>query len=247
MKIIFLGTNGWYDSKTGNTVSLLLDTKKYYIVLDAGNGIHKLDEYLTESKPVYIFLSHFHLDHIEGLHTLAKFKFKKGLNICAPKNAKKTLNSILKQPFTVSLRRLPYKTSVSELPRDINKLPFKVAALPLKHSTSVLGFRFEIDDEIIAYCTDTGYCANTVKLARGADALISECSYKSGEKNSDWPHLNPESAALLAKEAGAQRLILTHFAADKYLTINDRVQAEKAAKKTFKNCLAAKDGMILKV
>ena len=48
MKIAFLGTNGWYDTKTGNTVSALVDTKKYYIVLDAGNGIHKLDKYLTK-------------------------------------------------------------------------------------------------------------------------------------------------------------------------------------------------------
>ena len=162
MKIIFLGTNGWYDTKTGNTVSILLDTKKYYIVLDAGNGIHKLDKYLTESKPVYIFLSHFHLDHIVGLHTLVKFDFKKGLTICAPKNAKKILNSILKQPFTVSLNKLPYKNSVFELPQDINKLPFKVEVLPLKHSSPVLGYRFKIDNKIISYCTDTGYCPNTV-------------------------------------------------------------------------------------
>ena len=246
MKIIFLGTNGWYDSKTGNTVSVLLDTKKYHIVLDAGNGIHKLDGYLAD-KPVYIFLSHFHLDHMEGLHTLAKFDFKKGLTICAPKGAKKILNSILNRPFTIPLNKLPYKTSVFELPRDINKLPFKVEALPLKHSDPVLGFRFKIDDKIIAYCTDTGYCANVVKLAAGADALISECSHKSGEENSKWPHLNPESAALLAKKADAQRLVLTHFDASRYKTLIDRVQAEKSAKKIFKNCLAAKDGMILKL
>jgi len=31
---------------------------------------------LKKDLPVYLFLSHFHIDHIEGLHTLAKFKFK---------------------------------------------------------------------------------------------------------------------------------------------------------------------------
>jgi ribonuclease BN (tRNA processing enzyme) len=36
MKIIFLGTNGWYDTKTGNTVSILIVTKEHNIVLDAG-------------------------------------------------------------------------------------------------------------------------------------------------------------------------------------------------------------------
>ncbi|MBU2530716.1 MAG: ribonuclease Z [Elusimicrobia bacterium] len=247
MRIVFLGTNGWYDSKTGNTVSLLLDTEKYYIVLDAGNGINKLDKYLTEQKPVYIFLSHFHLDHIEGLHTLLKFNFKKGLTICAPKNAKKILNSILKKPFTVSLNKLPYQTSIFELPRDISKLPLEVKALPLKHTDPVLGYRFEMDNKIVSYCTDTGYCLNAVKLADGADLLISECSYRLGEKKPDWPHLNPELAASLAKKAGVKKLLLTHFAADKYLTLKDRVTAEKSAKKIFKNSLAAKDTMIVKL
>ena len=38
MKIIFLGTNGWYDTKTGNTLSVFMKTKKEYIILDAGSG-----------------------------------------------------------------------------------------------------------------------------------------------------------------------------------------------------------------
>ena len=46
MKITFLGTNGWYDSATGNTPSALIDTKDYYIILDAGFGIHKLNDLL---------------------------------------------------------------------------------------------------------------------------------------------------------------------------------------------------------
>lgn len=29
MRIIFLGTNGWYDTDTGNTVCILLESKDY--------------------------------------------------------------------------------------------------------------------------------------------------------------------------------------------------------------------------
>ena len=79
MKIIFLGTNGWYDSATGNTVCTLIQTRKYDIVLDAGYGLAKLDKYCDGTKPVFILLSHFHLDHIAGLHTLVKFKAIKHL------------------------------------------------------------------------------------------------------------------------------------------------------------------------
>ena len=43
MQIIFLGTNGWYDSPTGSTICTLISSEKYHIFLDAGNGIYKAD------------------------------------------------------------------------------------------------------------------------------------------------------------------------------------------------------------
>jgi len=55
MKIIFLGTNGWYDTETGNTTCILLEANDYYIILDAGNGLYKADKYIIkENKPIYI-------------------------------------------------------------------------------------------------------------------------------------------------------------------------------------------------
>ena len=35
MKITFLGTNGWYDTKTGNTICTLIETKDYFIILQS--------------------------------------------------------------------------------------------------------------------------------------------------------------------------------------------------------------------
>ena len=43
MDIIFLGTNGWYDSPTGSTICTLISSEHYHILLDAGNGIYKAD------------------------------------------------------------------------------------------------------------------------------------------------------------------------------------------------------------
>ena len=62
MKIHFLGTNGWYSNAGSNMTCALVDTKDHYIVLDAGDGIHKLDKYIKEDKPIYLFISHLHLD-----------------------------------------------------------------------------------------------------------------------------------------------------------------------------------------
>ncbi len=106
-----------------------------------------------------------------------------------------------------------------------------------------MGFRIEIDGKVLSYCPDTGYCENAVKLARNADLLITECAYKSGQSIAKWPHLNPEDAARIAKEAMTKRLALAHFDANIYRNFKERKQAEICAKKIFKNTIAAKDNL----
>ena len=247
MKLIFLGTNGWYDSGTGNTVCTLIKTRRCDIVLDAGSGIHKLDKYCDGTKPVFILLSHFHLDHLAGLHTLVKFKFKKGLTICGSRGARRLLDIFVNRPFTVPLKKLPYPVRVLELPAEADKLPFRVFTLPLVHADPVLGMRLELEGKVITYCTDTGYCLNALKLARNADLLITECAHLPGEHNPAWPHFNPETAGRLAFEAGAKRLVLTHFSAERYHAKSLRDMALRRALKAFPRAAAAKDGFSIKI
>lgn len=243
MKISFLGTNGWYDTETGSTVSTLIETKKEYIILDAGNGIYRMPEFLKKKKPVYLFLSHFHFDHIIGLHILAKFSFPKGLFIFGQPGMKRILNKVINKPFTIPFHRLPFEIKVREIPEGIHHLPFLVKAKFLLHSQKCLGYRFEIDGKTIAYCTDTGLCKNAYELAHRADLLIAECSYSPGEKDERWPHLNPGEAACLAKQSKAKKLFLTHFDPSRYPNFTERKKAEKAARRIFENTRAARDKM----
>jgi ribonuclease BN (tRNA processing enzyme) len=248
IKIIFLGTNGWYDTQTGNTVCILIQSANYDIVLDAGNGFPKLMDYLSFNRPVYLFLSHYHLDHIIGLHTLNKFDFKEGLHIAGPDGLKNMLNTIIQKPYTFPFSKLPYPTKVYEIShlrqgfggQDL-PIPFEYATL--LHPVLTYGYRFKFDNKIIVYCTDTGYCENAVKLAKDADLLITECAYKRGMKVTQWPHLNPDDAAKLAKAANARKLVLTHFDADIYPTLESRKQAERQAKETFSNIITAEDSI----
>jgi ribonuclease BN (tRNA processing enzyme) len=247
MKIVFLGTNGWYDTSTGNTICTLLKTADGDILLDAGNGITKADRYGAgeNGRPVYLFLSHFHLDHVVGLHTLAKFSFPGGLTICGPEGSRSILHTLVNQPFTLSLGDLPYPVKVLELPAELDRLPFPVVARPLLHASLTLGYRFELEDLVISYCPDTGYCENAVALSREAKLVIAECAYQSGQGSDDWPHLNPETAARIAKEARAERLALVHFDARIYPTLELRQIAERDARAIFPNTFATIDDMEL--
>ena len=202
---------------------------------------------MADQKPVYLFLSHFHLDHIAGLHVLNKFEFPQGITICGPEGTRKILGMIINHPFTAPLSQLPFPVRICELPEEHRDLPFTVIAKPLLHASFTLGYRIEIEGKVISYCPDTGYCENAVELSESADLLIAECAYKSGQSCESWPHLNPETAARIAREAGARQLALTHFDAEIYQTIEDREKAQEIAEKIFHNTIATIDGMEIKI
>lgn len=242
MKVFFLGTNGWYDTKTGNTVCVLVETEDRYVIFDAGNGFYKIDKYIRNDKPIHLFLSHYHLDHVIGLHILAKFAFKQGIDIYGPPGLKMLFKRVINNPYTIPLSRLPFKLRLHEISQS-KVLPKGISYAVLKHSTPCYGYRFSYEDKTIAYCTDTGICVNLFDLAKDADLLIAECSFKDGQKNIAWPHLNPQSAAKVARKAGSGRLILMHFDAGLYLSFKDRDKAGSQARKIFKNTSIAKDGL----
>lgn len=246
MKVVFLGTNGWYSTGLGNTSCVLIDSETYYIVLDAGDGIYKLDKYVKSEKPINLFLSHMHLDHIIGLHVFSKLEFKQGINIYGYNGTQNGLGFI-GQPYTVPLDALSLTVKIHDLEEGKHNLPFPVTCKLLVHSDPCLGFRFELENRVIAYCTDTGVCANLYELAKDADMLITECAYKPKQAEWRWPHLKPEDAAIVAKQANVKQLVLTHFDADIYRTMEERKQAVTKAKSIFERTTGAFDSLEIEI
>lgn len=71
-------------------------------------------------------------------------------------------------------------------------------------------------DGDLFYSADTGPSANLLPLASGASLVISEGTARPGtdEPFATRGHLTPEEAGLLARDAGAQLLLLTHLWAE---------------------------------
>lgn len=243
MKVSLLGTNGWFDTHTGRTPCVVIRSENIQIVLDAGFGFSRLDRYVDQDKPVYLFLSHFHLDHIIGLHVLPKYRFTHGLRIYGQVGLTNMIHSFLRDPFTMDFNALPYSVEFVELSDSPVNLPFSMTALPLIHASPCLGYRFEVDGKIVTYCTDTGYCENAVTLAKDADLLVSECTFPSGKADPGWPHLTPESAAQIAQEAGSKKMVMTHFDPTVYRDLEHRKIAERNARAIFPNSFAGADEM----
>ncbi|MBI2049560.1 MBL fold metallo-hydrolase [Candidatus Roizmanbacteria bacterium] len=250
MKIIFLGTNGWYSTDTGDTPCILIDAKDQYVILDAGNGIYKLDSFIKEDKPISMFISHFHLDHVSGLHTLKKLNFRQGIDVYVGVGRSKDFQTLVNPPFTIGFNPSPKNVynldteiRLHELSENGQNIPFRASAIKQHHAYVGHGYRFVLEGKIISYTGDCGITDKALKLAKNADLLICECSNKKTTNPDPWGHFDPIQAGTLAKKANVKQLILTHFGAHLYTSLKDRKWAEKEAKKNFQKTIAARDGM----
>jgi ribonuclease Z len=69
--------------------------------------------------------------------------------------------------------------------------------------------------QVFAFVMDTAWCASAVELAGDADLLVCESTFLEPEAElaDRYGHLTARQAGRLAAEAGARRLVLTHFSA----------------------------------
>lgn len=87
-------------------------------------------------------------------------------------------------------------------------------------SVDVDGRRVSIDDvseprpgQTVAFVMDTRRCDAAMRLAAGVDMLVCESTFLDAEADlaSAYGHLTASQAAHLAADAGARRLVLTHY------------------------------------
>ncbi len=242
MHVHFLGTNGWYNTTTGETSCVLIDAQEAYVILDAGQAVRKIDQHITDPhKPIYLFLSHLHLDHTYGFHIFPKFRIAQGLTIYTQRGSMAHLRTLIASPWTGPLDRLKTRVTLQEIDEGIHTTPIPFECRFQVHADPSLGFRFTLEGKQIVYCTDTGVCAAVQELARNADLLITECAWRVPNEKPGWPHLAPEDGATIAKTANVKQLCLMHFDALNYSTFAERDDAQAKARTIFPNTRAMRD------
>ena len=93
---------------------------------------------------------------------------------------------------------------------------------------------------------DTRPCAATIERARAADLLVHEATFgdEEAERAVETGHSTSREAAIVARDAGCRRLLLTHFSA-RYS--RDAAELEAQAKAEFPNVTIGRDGMVVDV
>lgn len=170
-----------------------------------------------------IFISHFHGDHYFGL-PFALLEFaemkprEKDLTIVGPPGIKQRVEAATNLAFANVFRKphrgyhLTFVEARNEREghaSDISYVPFRVQHVP---DLDAFSYRVQVGGSTVAYTGDTSYCPALLRLAEGADVLVSECSCWT--ETCGMIHMTPNDVLRLqAAISPGTKIILTHIGA----------------------------------
>jgi phosphoribosyl 1,2-cyclic phosphodiesterase len=239
VKVTFWGTRGSLASPGpetvrygGNTACVeVRDASGGLIILDAGTGIRRLGTTLADARKIHLFLTHLHLDHLQGLGFFAPlFRPDVEVDIWGPPSLRgdlaTRLNRYLSPPlFPVRLKELGSRVTLHPAPMvPITVGEIEVVSALIIHPGPTVGYRLREGDRALAYLPDhepalgvrrfpepaewtSGY-----ELAQGVDLLIHDAQYTVDERASriGWGHSSLDEALAFAGEVGAAALAPFH-------------------------------------
>jgi phosphoribosyl 1,2-cyclic phosphodiesterase len=251
--------NGRYGGNT-SCVEVRLDNDTL-IILDCGSGLRVLGksilrEFTDRTVQAYIFLTHFHWDHIQGIPFFLPL-YRKGNTFLfhsllrRGSELQQTIEGQMGNPyFPVDMSAMGAKRHFFDLqegPVNINGAVISSALL--NHPQGCVGYRIEADGRVFVLATDTEpgspFHDHAVRdLAQDADLLLYDSQYTpeqlEGEKKG-WGHSSWKEGVRIAQERGVKRLVLYHHDPDSDDAYVDSLVAQ--ARKEFPNTIGAAEGL----
>lgn len=211
MKLILLGTGGYYANEQRHTACLMLP--EIGVVFDAGSGMFRLGEYRTTDQ-LDIFLTHAHLDHVLGLTYL--------LDVLPAGVQKQTvvhgdaakLEAIRTHLFAESIFPVTPAFRFEPLAGDCAVSGGQLTHFPLTHPGGSIGYRIDWPDRSLAYVTDTTATLHAayIEKIRGVNVLVHEAYFDDTMDNTAelTGHSCISTVARIAAAAEVGLLVLVH-------------------------------------
>jgi phosphoribosyl 1,2-cyclic phosphodiesterase len=235
------------------------------LVLDCGSGLRRLQAVLPKDPGpggwrFEVFFSHYHTDHVEGLpffqplyETRSRFVFH-GFP-WADIDVQQALEGSMTPPWfpiriqdTGSIKEYVNLNGGPLWIEDVKVIPARV-----NHPQGAAGYRLERGGRAIVFITDNEPGDTRAEVAvrdlvRGADVLIHDAQYtpeEYDEQYRNWGHSSWKYAVGLARDAGADRLILFHH--DPLRSDDELDRMVEQVRREFPDVDAAREGMTLEL
>ncbi len=242
MRITYFGVRGscpcssdLYRRYGGNTSCVLVEVDgEPPLIIDLGTGLRALGHHLDSSPALdgaplraNALLSHLHYDHVLGIPFFAPMRHAEAVvDVYGPAQEgvllEEALASMVRPPFfPIHMAQFEGSFRFHDLGGTdefaIGAMTVKVR--PVAHIGRTLGFRLEVDGQVLAYVSDhqapPDLCSvepDVLELCDGADLLLHDAQYTDKEfaQVPHWGHSTADYAVHVAVESGVKRLALFH-------------------------------------
>lgn len=239
-RVIFLGTGDPLNEERAQSSLAVPLAGGETALFDASSGTVLLGQLQAAGIPLdslrHLFVSHRHFDHVGGLAPLLVSLVPlpdASLTVHAPPETLQALHDLLSLTIPgvedwlgKRLRWNALTPGKATGAGDAEVTPFEV-----DHGLECVGFRVSRDGSTLVYAADTRPCENVVEYATGADLLVHETYslHDGAERARFLGHSTAAEAGRAAREAGAGRLVLTHFRASRFADPGKLVVEAEAA------------------
>lgn len=217
----------------GNTSCLEVRAGGRRYVFDAGTGIRALGRQLAPGEPLEaeLFLSHFHLDHVQGFPFCAPlYDPDSRVRVHGPPQDGASAASVMAGIMAPAYFPVPLGAlSKGVAFVDVDEAPWtdgtaEVTALRVSHPGFTCGYRLRSEGASVAYLPDNELGAaddalyrRIVQLVAGADLLVHDAMCLDAEyaRYRGWGHSRVSDAVRLAENAGVRQLLLFHHAPER--------------------------------
>lgn len=245
MKLIILGSGTCVPSLKRSSPSNFLKILNKDVIIDFGPGtMHQLLKTKIDYKKIdFVFLTHFHPDHISELRSFIQalnwtpnFDRKKDLILIGPVGFK----SFYKRTINSKPRPNTYQLKIKEIKKNLILGDLKIECVKTVHNNESIAYKFTEKTKSIIITGDCDYDNKLIKFSKNSNLLLAECSFANNMKVKG--HLIPKECGEIAKQANVGKLVLTHL----YPTSPEIIRL-KETKKIFRNTILAKDLLTIEI
>lgn len=217
LRLTILGSGSIIPTPSRFSSGILVDSEKLgKFLLDIGPGtIEKLRRINVNPNDIKaVLITHLHIDHVGDLLPLIKIRAYGGgrLRIYGPTGLREFLDLLLRDHRLfgyLSMLGCVDLIDVREFWRGSVQLDqMKLHFTNVEHFNGI-AYRIELEGRSIVYSGDTILDMNLVRLARGCDVLIHECSFPA--KKLLGKHTSDEDLMRIVAEINPRILIVVHL------------------------------------
>ncbi len=226
MKVTVIGQWGGFPKVNGASSGYLFQSNGFNLLVDCGSAVlSKLQQYIAVEQLDAVILSHYHSDHAADIGPLQHARLvKRYLGI--EQHPLPIYGHSLDPDEFARLTHEPDAIGVAYNPDEPLQLgPFSIVFQRTIHPVPCFAMRISDASSTVVYTGDSAYTKAFHAFAKQADLFICESNFYAGMDGSSAGHMTSAEAALIAKEAKVETLLLTHL--PHFGNLNDLVQQAK--------------------